>query len=166
MLKDHPLTMRRFDTALDGALDAPRSTDVRVVDASPLSATEVVALRHAFYRMSTSDLYRVRAILAERPATVDDVALAMVALAPTLADWIRDQDRFRDVAPLSDFLTTIVRVLLTLYVVAEEYAPPVQVVEVVQKAATGALHEMPIPRRMTCFCDSGKKFHRCHGRSR
>jgi hypothetical protein len=163
--------MRRFEFAPRQDAEAPWSGSTLVDDQqrSPdtaLSPDEVVALRRAFYRLSTSDLYRLRSTLTHGAQSIDDLAIAAVPTSGALADWIRHRQGRNDVRSIAELLDTVAGVLLTLYMVAEEYAPPLQVVEVIEKAATGRLHEMPVPRGVECFCGSGKKFKRCHARNR
>jgi hypothetical protein len=67
--------------------------------------------------------------------------------------------------PVDEPLTTIVDVLLALYVIAEETAPPDQLDEVISNVSTGRLDRLPLPRRGPCFCDSGKRYGKCHGRA-
>jgi uncharacterized protein YchJ len=61
-------------------------------------------------------------------------------------------------------LSTIVDVLLTLYVISEEPATPRQLNDVIVNVLGGQLDQLPLPRRGPCFCGSGRRYNRCHGR--
>ncbi len=128
-------------------------------------AINTAGLAGVFYRLTPNDLYRLRAAVTRTDAVVDLDVLA-AAVAPSserLATWLHRQPVGTNGASVAALLTTVINVLLTLYVVADEAAPPAQVAEVVDKARTALLHEMPIPGRVSCFCGSGKRYKRCHG---
>lgn len=131
---------------------------------APSGPPSVGGLESVFYRMSATDLYLVKAALtATRDAgTVDEVAARIEPVSAPLARWVARQ---ADVRGTGDVLSTIVGVLLTLYMLSEEPAPPDQLHEVVEKAAAGQPHLMPLPKRVDCFCGSGKKYKSCHGRT-
>src|SRR6185312_476163 len=94
--------------------------------------------------------------------TVHDVAARVEPVSAPLATWVAGQ---HDVRRTGDVLSTIVGVLLSLYVVSEEPAPPEELHQVIENAASGQLHRMPLSRRADCFCGSGKKYKSCHGRT-
>ena len=126
--------------------------------------TSAAGLDSVFYRMSANDLFLVKAALtATRDAgTVQDVAARIEPVSAPLAAWVAQQ---HDVRSTGDVLSTIVGVLLSLYVVSEEPAPPEELRQVIENAASGQLHMMPLSRRADCFCGSGKKYKSCHGRT-
>lgn len=128
-------------------------------------AINTAGLAGIFYRLTPNDLYRLRAAVtrADAAASLDALADAVAPSSERLAAWLHRQPVGTSGASVAALLTTVINVLLTLYVVADEAAPPAQVAEVVDKARTGLLHEMPIPGRVSCFCGSGKRYKRCHG---
>ncbi|BBZ26681.1 hypothetical protein MMAD_09760 [Mycolicibacterium madagascariense] len=61
-------------------------------------------------------------------------------------------------------LRTVLDVLVALYAISDEPATPAQLTEVVDKVAADRLGELPLPRRSPCFCHSGRRYQKCHGR--
>ncbi|BBY28050.1 SEC-C metal-binding domain-containing protein [Mycolicibacterium sediminis] len=124
----------------------------------------VAGLDTVFYRMSANDLFLIKAALTATrdAATVQEMADRIEPVSPPLALWVARQ---ADVRATGDVLSTIVGVLLNLYVVSEEPAPPEELHQVIENAGSGQLHRMPLSRRADCFCGSGKKYKSCHGRT-
>ena len=62
-------------------------------------------------------------------------------------------------------LGTVLDVLVALYAISDEPATPAQLTEVIAKVSADQLSELPLPRRSPCFCHSGRRYRKCHGRS-
>lgn len=124
----------------------------------------VERLQSALYGLPLTTLQRVKGALRSHGESPDSAALeaALTAVHRPLAEWIRYQDG--DAASVTPILSTIVDVLLTLYVISEEPATPRQLNDVIVNVLGGQLDQLPLPRRGPCFCGSGRRYNRCHGR--
>jgi hypothetical protein len=125
---------------------------------------QVERLQSALYGLPLTTLQRVKHALRSHGESPDSAALqaALTAVHRPLAEWIGHQDR--NAASVRPILSTVVDVLLTLYVISEEPATPRQLNDVIVNVLGGRLDQLPLPRRGPCFCGSGRRYHRCHGR--
>jgi hypothetical protein len=62
-------------------------------------------------------------------------------------------------------LSTIIGVLLTIYLSAPAPAPPAQINQFIVNVESDKLNQLPLPLRGPCFCGSGKRYKNCHGRT-
>ena len=97
-------------------------------------------------------------------STLAELAAATAPIHGPLATWIERQPD-DGVRSIKTTLSTIVKVLLALYVVSEEPASPQQLRTVVTNVVVGRLDQLPLYGRGPCFCDSGKRYKKCHGRA-
>jgi hypothetical protein len=81
-----------------------------------------------------------------------------------LADLQRLQLGLRSDDVAGDPLDTIVDVLLALWAVSEEAATMDQLNQVIDGVTGGRLDQLPLPRFAPCFCESGRRYGKCHGR--
>ena len=97
--------------------------------------------------------------------TLAELAAATAPAHGPLAAWI---ERHPDdgVRSIKTTLSTIVKVLLALYVVSEEPASPQQLRAVITNVVADRLDQLPLHGRGPCFCDSGRRYKKCHGRAR
>ena len=62
-------------------------------------------------------------------------------------------------------LSTVTDVLLALYVVSDEPAPPEQLRKLLVDVLDGRLDRLPLPSGGRCFCGSGRRYGKCHRRA-
>jgi hypothetical protein len=124
----------------------------------------VERLQSALYGLPLTTLQRVKLALRSHGESPDSAALqaALTSVHRPLAEWIGHQDR--NAASVRPILSTVVDVLLTLYVISEEPATPRQLNDVIVNVLGARLDQLPLPRRGPCFCGSGRRYNRCHGR--
>ena len=129
---------------------APTGAPCPYCDTHATSAQFAKRMQAALYGLPLATLQRVKlALRSQAPAAASE------AHAP-LAEWIASRD---------GNLATIIDVLVALYVISEEPATPDELTEVIAKVTQGNLSELPLPRRSPCFCDSGRRYKKCHGRT-
>ena len=87
----------------------------------------------------------------------------MAPVSARLAMWIGSSDEDGDAASVAAILSTVVDVLLTLYLISEEPATPEQVAHVVLHVVDGRLDRLPLLPRGPCFCGSDLRYKKCHG---
>lgn len=114
--------------------------------------------------MPARDLFQLKSALrtVDTTASVEVLAETVEPVSAPLAGWLREQSAEPPVVATA--LSSIVGVLLTIWILSEEPATPGRLDDIIDKALAGRLDEMPIPRRGACFCGSGKKYKSCHGR--
>jgi hypothetical protein len=83
-----------------------------------------------------------------------------------LAELQRLQLALRTDDVTGDPIDTTVDVLLALFAVSEETATPDQLDQVIENVVGDRLDQLPLPRFATCFCASGLRYGKCHGRPR
>jgi hypothetical protein len=120
-------------------------------------------LRAALYSMELGTLQRLKAALQlhEDTTAEDELAVRLAPVSASLAEWAR---RHGNTASVRQTLTTVVDVLLALWAVSDETATPSQLEAVVENVVDGRLRQLALPRRSPCFCGSGRRYARCHGR--
>jgi SEC-C motif len=157
-----PVSALAKSTAASGLIVCPFCGHADVL-ADPSSRLDVDELRAALYFMDLPTLQRLKAVLQfpEDTATEDALAARLALVSARLADWARQEG---DTATVRQALATVVDVLLALWVVCDETATPGQLEAVVGNVADGRLAELPLPRRSPCFCGSGRRYGKCHGR--
>ncbi|TPG34172.1 SEC-C metal-binding domain-containing protein [Mycolicibacterium hodleri] len=124
-------------------------------------------LQVVFYGVELITLQRLAVALrvVDDESTLAGLAAATAPIHQRLATWIeRHQDD--SVRSVGTTLSTIVKVLLALYVMSEEPAHPEQLRAVITNVVTGRLDQLPLRGRGPCFCASGKRYKKCHGRAR
>lgn len=114
-------------------------------------------LQVAFYDLPLVNLQLLSRVL--RSADTTELPAAVAPISAPLAEWID----LTDGPSTRAWLATLVDVLLALYVIAEETAPPDQLTEVIENVANGRLDRLPLPGRGPCFCGSQKRYKKCHG---
>ena len=120
----------------------------------------VEQLQAVLYDVQLSGLQRIR--LALRSDDVAAIAPAATSISPRLAEWLAADES----AEVASTLATVLDVLLALYALSEEPAPPDQLKDVIEHVAAGELNRLPLPARGACFCGSGDRYKKCHGRAR
>ncbi|MDT5070896.1 MAG: hypothetical protein QOH82_216, partial [Mycobacterium sp.] len=112
---------------------APKDAPCPYCAAEPHGAPDwlVERLQSALYGLPLTTLQRVKRALRSHGESADNAALeaALTSVHRPLAEWIRYQDG--DAASVTPILSTIADVLLTLYVISEEPAPPRQLNDVI-----------------------------------
>lgn len=157
-----PVSALAGPTAASGLIVCPFCGHADVL-ASTTSRLDVDELRAALYSMELPTLQRLKAALQfpKGTATEEDLAARLTPVSMRLGKWARQQG---DTANVCQTLTTVVDVLLALWGVSDETATPGQLESVVENVVDGRLAEMPLPRRSPCFCGSGRRYAKCHGR--
>ena len=117
-------------------------------------------LQAVLYDVPLAQLQRLR--LAMRSDDAAAITTAASAISPRLADWLIVDDS----AAFASTLAIVLDVLLALYALSEEPAPPDQLKDVIENVVAGDLHRLPLPPRGACFCGSGDRFKKCHGKQR
>lgn len=122
---------------------------------------DVADLQAFFYGMTWAQLQGLKTSF-QSPGPSD-------ATVAELARWIgpnafNDDD---DAAATSSkaVLSTITDVLLALYVVSDEPAPPDQLRKLFVDVLDGRLDRLPLPSSGPCFCGSGRRYGKCHRRA-
>jgi hypothetical protein len=155
-----PVSAFASPTAEWGLIVCPFCGHADVLATSRLYVDE---LRAALYSMELATLQRLKAAVQfpEGTATEEGLAARLTPVSVRLAEWARQQG---DTANVCQTLNTVVNVLLALWVVSDETATPGQLEAVVDNVVDDRLNEMPLPRRSPCFCGSGRRYAKCHGR--
>ena len=120
-------------------------------------------MQAVLYGVPVTQLLRLK--LAVKSPDGDKLRSVAAAISPRLVEWIGPNDAEK-AAPFTPILATVLDVLLTLNAISEELATPGQLKDVIDGVVSGQLNRLPLLPRGPCFCDSGRRYKRCHGRRR
>lgn len=123
-------------------------------------------LRWVFREMTADQLRELKGTLSEAltrdDVTVEGVAAAVEPTSTALANMLRACEDRQGLISFVSMILAMIALVLQLHDRGDSPPPPAQIEQVIVNVQSGNVEGYP--RNEKCFCGSGHKFKKCHGR--